>query len=165
MQLKVVSGGCSARLKPNNHVSVYLHKLRPHPERTCLLFTDSSSGKAYQYSNGYLAIQSQCQAVESDGQQAETPMEILSSTAEAPLILETRRVALLSALGHATAGVAGTLYPKKADAFPSPSLESLQESAATASSRCSGESGISALRNPAIYRSVFDFLEALQNWY
>lgn len=72
---------------------------------------------------------------------------------------DSRRHAILSALGH----IAGAhmISRKEAVAFPSPNLETLQESAAT-SSRCGGDVGISALRNPAIYR-WFQFLKK-SNW-
>lgn len=64
------------------------------------------------------------------------------------LASESRRMALISTFGH----VGATLLPgRQAAAFPSPSLEALQESVAS-SSRCGGDTGISALRNPAIYR-------------
>ena len=64
---------------------------------------------------------------------------------------ESRRVALLLTLGHVGASC---LPGKPAAAFPTPSLETLQHSAAS-SSRCGGDTGISALRNPAIYRFTF----------
>ena len=64
------------------------------------------------------------------------------------LASESRRMALISTFGH----VGATLLPgRQAAAFPSPSLEALQESVAS-SSRYGGDTGISALRNPAIYR-------------
>lgn len=58
-----------------------------------------------------------------------------------------RRASLLSSVGAA----AWTLTPADgAQAFPSQSLETLQESAASRSG--AGDYGITALRNPAIYR-------------
>ena len=66
----------------------------------------------------------------------------------------TRREFLNSSFGLLGGTMMGSLPSKEASAFPSPSLEMLQESAATSSARCGGEAGISALRNPAIYRHV-----------
>lgn len=72
------------------------------------------------------------------------------STLQVSLATESRRVALISALSHVGAAM---LNQTEAAAFPSPSLETLQESVAS-SSRTGGDTGISALRNPAIYKSV-----------
>ncbi len=59
-----------------------------------------------------------------------------------------RRASLLGGIGAA----ALTLTPSRgAGAFPSQSLEGLQESAASRSG--AGDFGAAALRNPAIYRS------------
>ena len=66
---------------------------------------------------------------------------------------ETRRVSIIAALTQTLGAFLAPLSSKEADAFPSPNLETLQESVAT-SSRCGGETGISALRNPAIYRQA-----------
>lgn len=64
----------------------------------------------------------------------------------------SRRHFLGSALGSFGGTVVSAVISKEAAAFPSPSLEMLQESAATSTTRCGGEAGISALRDPAIYR-------------
>ena len=63
----------------------------------------------------------------------------------------TRRGWLAACLtGLSSAG----LHVSSANAFPSPELEGLQESCATSSTRLGQKAGISALRDPAIYRYV-----------
>ena len=63
----------------------------------------------------------------------------------------TRRGWLAACLtGLSSAG----LHVSSAKAFPSPELEGLQESCATSSTRLGQKAGISALRDPAIYRYV-----------
>ena len=67
-------------------------------------------------------------------------------------LLKSRRAWLLTATGTAGGALASSSGSGQADALPSQGLETLQESAATSSTRAGQESGISALRNPAIYR-------------
>ena len=83
-------------------------------------------------------------------QQAQGKDEKTEASQESPILVESRRRTLISTLGLLGAN---SLPEKQAGAFPSPSLEILQESVAS-SSRSGGDIGISALRNPAIYRSV-----------
>ena len=71
---------------------------------------------------------------------------------QTPGLLQSRRAWLLTAAGIAGGALASSSGSGQADAFPSQGLETLQESAATSSTRAGQESGISALRNPAIYR-------------